>query len=147
MRGDGPVRLQRKRTKGWRMPEGAVYVGRPTIWGNPWYLDGASEHAVSLRLGPGWKAESVARGNGGLAFVVAHHRLWLKGGTALALPEMVKWRMEVCRRLKELRGKDLVCWCSLDRACHADTLIDLANTPAGLLEEIADLGHCGGSRA
>lgn len=25
-----PVRIQRRRTKGWRMPEGAVYVGRPT---------------------------------------------------------------------------------------------------------------------
>ena len=30
-----PQRIQRKRTKGWRMPEGAVYVGRPTKWGNP----------------------------------------------------------------------------------------------------------------
>lgn len=30
-----PERIQRKRTKGWRMPEGAVYVGRPTCWGNP----------------------------------------------------------------------------------------------------------------
>lgn len=29
-----PARIQRKRTKGWRMPEGAVYVGRPTKWGN-----------------------------------------------------------------------------------------------------------------
>ena len=29
-----PKRIQRKRTKGWRMPEGAVYVGRPTKWGN-----------------------------------------------------------------------------------------------------------------
>lgn len=28
-------RIQRKRTKGWRMPEGAVYVGRPTVFGNP----------------------------------------------------------------------------------------------------------------
>ncbi len=27
-------RIQRKRTKGWRMPEGAVFVGRPTVWGN-----------------------------------------------------------------------------------------------------------------
>lgn len=24
------VRIQRQRTKGWRMPPGAVYVGRPT---------------------------------------------------------------------------------------------------------------------
>jgi hypothetical protein len=29
------IRIQRRRTKGWRMPEGAVYVGRPTRWGNP----------------------------------------------------------------------------------------------------------------
>ena len=33
-----PQRIQRKRTKGWRMPEGAVYVGRPTKWGNPFQL-------------------------------------------------------------------------------------------------------------
>lgn len=29
-------RIQRKRVKGWRMPEGAKYVGRPTRWGNPY---------------------------------------------------------------------------------------------------------------
>lgn len=30
-----PARIQRKRTKGWRMPPNTVYVGRPTKWGNP----------------------------------------------------------------------------------------------------------------
>lgn len=35
-----PQRIQRKRTKGWRMPEGAVYVGRPTKWGNPFTVAG-----------------------------------------------------------------------------------------------------------
>ncbi|WP_342394587.1 DUF4326 domain-containing protein [Prescottella agglutinans] len=30
-----PQRIQRRRTRGWRMPEGAVYVGRPSGWGNP----------------------------------------------------------------------------------------------------------------
>jgi hypothetical protein len=29
------MRIQRKRVKGWRKPENAVYVGRPTKWGNP----------------------------------------------------------------------------------------------------------------
>lgn len=29
-----PQRIQRKRSKGWRMPENTVYVGRPTKWGN-----------------------------------------------------------------------------------------------------------------
>ena len=31
-------RIQRKRTKGWRMPENAKYIGRPTKWGNPFRL-------------------------------------------------------------------------------------------------------------
>lgn len=32
-----PRRIQRQRTKGWRMPDKrqAKYVGRPTMWGNP----------------------------------------------------------------------------------------------------------------
>ena len=30
-----PKRIQRKRTKGWRMPPNTVYVGRPSKWGNP----------------------------------------------------------------------------------------------------------------
>jgi hypothetical protein len=30
-----PKRIQRKRTKGWRMPKGAVYVGRPSLLANP----------------------------------------------------------------------------------------------------------------
>ena len=35
-RADPPKRITRSRAKGWRKPEGAVYVGRGTIWGNPW---------------------------------------------------------------------------------------------------------------
>lgn len=34
-----PKRIQRKRTKGWKMPVGAVYVGRPTRWGNPYSVN------------------------------------------------------------------------------------------------------------
>lgn len=30
-----PLRVQRKRTKGYRLPSGSIYVGRPTKWGNP----------------------------------------------------------------------------------------------------------------
>ena len=45
-----PKRIQRKRTKGWRMPEGAVYVGRPTKWGNPYYT--AEAYGRWLTTGP-----------------------------------------------------------------------------------------------
>jgi hypothetical protein len=31
-------RIQRKRTRGWKMPANAVYVGRPGKWGNPYKI-------------------------------------------------------------------------------------------------------------
>lgn len=42
-------RIQRRRTAGWRMPTNAIYVGRPTKWGNPfdWQDHG---HADAVRL-------------------------------------------------------------------------------------------------
>jgi len=32
--------------------------------------------------------------------------------------------------LPELRGKDLACWCPLDKPCHADVLLEIANPVA-----------------
>jgi hypothetical protein len=43
-------RVQRKRTRGWRMPPNTVYVGRPTKWGNPWHLEGERNRAELLRF-------------------------------------------------------------------------------------------------
>ena len=31
-----PVRIQRRRAKGWKNVTNAIYVGRPTKWGNPY---------------------------------------------------------------------------------------------------------------
>ena len=31
-----PERIQLRRTKGWRKPEGAIVVARPSKWGNPY---------------------------------------------------------------------------------------------------------------
>jgi hypothetical protein len=42
-------RIQRKRTKGWRMPAGAVYVGRPTKWGNPCRMGSHADQARNFR--------------------------------------------------------------------------------------------------
>lgn len=33
-----PKRIQLSRKKGWRKPEGAVVVARPTKWGNPFSI-------------------------------------------------------------------------------------------------------------
>ena len=41
-------RIQRKRSKGWRMPKNTVYVGRPTKWGNMYKVgrDGTAQECV-----------------------------------------------------------------------------------------------------
>ena len=60
-----PVRIQRKRTKGWRMPPNTVCVTRPGKWGNPHKAGGefSVEWAViafrayaneQLRKNPNW---------------------------------------------------------------------------------------------
>src|SRR5215831_20119051 len=33
-----PKRIQRSRSKGWKMPANAIHVGRPTVWGNPYVV-------------------------------------------------------------------------------------------------------------
>lgn len=43
-----PKRIQRKRTKGWRMPDGAVYVGRGTKWGNPYLPAVQGDHRAAV---------------------------------------------------------------------------------------------------
>lgn len=94
---DKPVRVQRKRSKGWRMPENTVYVGRPTKYGNP------------------YKPSECARGAQG---AVDCFRILVESE-----PENV----ENIRR--ELKGKNLACFCSLDKPCHADVLLEIANAP------------------
>jgi hypothetical protein len=43
-------------------------------------------------------------------------------------PERAAYRERVRR---ELRGKDLVCWCKPGKPCHADVLLEIANGPGG----------------
>ena len=93
-----PHRIQRKRTKGWRMPPSTVYVGRPTKWGNPF-------------RGQGQPAEVLTEM---YAHVLENDMGW-----------PLKCSLEEVRR--ELRGKNLACWCPLDQPCHADVLLELAN--------------------
>ena len=43
-------RIQRKRSKGWKAPENAVYVGRPTQWGNPFDVETYGRRLVVLNF-------------------------------------------------------------------------------------------------
>lgn len=102
-----PIRVQRLRAKGWRMPPNTVYVGCPTKWGNPWTVRGAAEAGYSVD-------ESVC---------VEAYRAWLLGSGHWAHGSP----LDPVPILEPLRGKSLACWCPLDRPCHADVLLELAN--------------------
>lgn len=45
-----PRRIQLSRKRGWRKPEGAVVVSRPSKWGNPFTIDvhGTREQVLSM---------------------------------------------------------------------------------------------------
>lgn len=121
-------RIQRKRTKGYKMPPGAVYVGRPTKWGNPFRLtpDGWIEcYSINRNILNPWIIWSIS-GGFSLIDILQLYELWVVGMMAekLFLPKPPSNQM-----FETLRGHDLFCWCPLDRPCHADILLKLANQP------------------
>jgi hypothetical protein len=111
-----PQRIQRKRTKGWRMPEGAVYVGRPTVWGSPWTVRDAYWLPTDQRRGFAVRRFREEVGPCLLSDNDAADRLGYPIGTPVE---------QIIR--VHLAGKDLACWCPLDQPCHADVLLEIAN--------------------
>lgn len=81
------------------IPKDAVYVGRPSKWGNPFVIgiDGTREE------------------------VITKYKKWLE---EIALADYAAYGTVAIKT--ELKGKDLVCWCAPE-ACHADVLLELAN--------------------
>lgn len=112
-----PKRIQRRRTKGWRMPDGAVYVGRPTRWGNP--LPGSLKGLTTGQVVAGFRALVTLR----FATFDTVEQYITVDATDVAQP------VPTVDEIREhLAGKDLVCWCPEGQPCHADVLLELANT-------------------
>ena len=89
----------------------AVYVGRPSKWGNP--FRGEPEDACGAYRG--WLL-------GYQPVVLA----WYPSVVVAGNISMYR-RMVLLTHLEELRGHNLCCWCSLSDECHGDTLLELAN--------------------
>lgn len=90
------------------MPANTVKVSRPSRWGNPcrvgMFKDYDATHAV------------------------ADYRRWLDRDSCVRSFERAfgapPAKADIVR---ELRGKNLACWCKLDQPCHADILLEIAN--------------------
>lgn len=86
------------------MPPNTVYVGRPTIFGNPFKVSEDIDAARAVRL----------------------FKQWLNGGRAAVGAGGLR-RLALLSDLSKLRGKDLACFCKEGAPCHADILLELAN--------------------
>lgn len=93
---NGP-RVWNRRNRMSQVPHDAVYVGRPTMYGNPFVLKKERDRDK----------------------IIVKYAEWI-------MEDKQRWLRETMRR--NLRGKDLVCWCS-PQVCHADVILVIANSP------------------
>lgn len=146
-----PVRIRRRRTRGWRMPEGAVYVGRGSKWGNPFALrtrEGLARVPAALNEGRPWEYEDRISADG-----MQHDFFHGEGRvTRCTVRYLTPAESVLCYRSvvmgdgwpvlhagwyglpsidairAELAGRDLACWCVEGEPCHADWLLSVANS-------------------
>ena len=103
-----PQRIQRRRVKGWKMPPNTISVCRPGRWGNP------------LRVG---MYVGYTR-----ADAVKDYVRWLKREPVVRSYEGVFGKPPTTREIrKELRGKNLACFCPIGEPCHGNILLRIAN--------------------
>lgn len=87
------MRVQRRRARGWRLPENCVCVSRGTRFGNPFKVGdpGVPDNLTAVRL---------------------YDEALLAGQFDYTVQDVVS----------ELAGRAVACWCGLDESCHADVL-------------------------
>lgn len=102
---DRPIRYQRSRRKGSRLPGGVVCCTRPGKFGNPFKT--VSEFRCVLK------------------------RMVDGGALPATDTDSEKHMKRLADSLPEIRGKSLACWCSLDSDCHVDVILEFANDRKG----------------
>ncbi|MBI5950208.1 MAG: DUF4326 domain-containing protein [Chloroflexi bacterium] len=130
-------RIQRKRTRSWKMPENTIYVGRPTRFGNPFIvrpsLYGDKYQVAHESDHIGAIAEFTTKREAQTEAVRLFEK-WFNNSIADIGTELHDFRNKygwggfaLASVVNVLRGKNLACWCKEDEPCHADVLIRLAN--------------------
>ena len=114
---DKPQRIQLSRRKGFSLQAHslavnglpAVKVDRTTPWGNPFIVGRDGDQAYCVKL----------------------FSILMSGTVCLScnatFDEQEKSNRYIGNNIQRLRGKNLACWCPLDKPCHADTLLEIAN--------------------
>lgn len=118
--GSCPVRVQRKRTKGYKMPPNTKSVTRPGKFGNPYKIGMHNIFDIKDRTGKSLKDYLIEK-NGENKYHTIEDCL-------LAYRQKINGSQAMQRVVKHyLKGKNLACFCPLDKPCHADILLEVAN--------------------
>lgn len=121
-----PERIQLRRTKGYRKPEGAIVVARPTKWGNPFRVGAPDAYWMGPGLSSPFRPDPVPKMDAQHVVDIYRQMVQTNCGSQFSREDVVA----------ELRGHDLACWCPLvdehgnHVPCHADVLLELANGEA-----------------
>ena len=102
-----PHRIQIKKTKGWKLPEDAVFVGEGTKWKNPHSFVGELDIPTGEIILPPDAREALQHVVDLYEYVVEDKHEEIKS---------------------ELKGKNIACSCPLDLPCHGDVLLKIANS-------------------
>lgn len=116
-----PKRIQRERTKGWRIPAGTVCIDRSTKWGNPYYIKKITDRSGTRFYV--FDKDDLVLADFDTKTQAAEYAVEL-------FETSVKQRCDlrfVNEIKRELKGKDIACWCAEDAPCHGDILLEIAN--------------------
>ena len=105
-----PKRIQRERTKGWKMPPNTIYVGRDSRFGNPWLVTKTQTALKACRI-----------------YSVMIYSIFDRYDTNEPEDELSSEQVKLVDDIRTLKGKNLSCWCPLSQPCHADILLEIAN--------------------
>lgn len=137
-----PIRLQRKRQKGWRKPENSVIVDRTSRWGNPFRvvkrLDGTFDVITLAGIIYTMLLWNYKRDDEVTVFqteleateyaILLYKRkmfpytYWKKDVMSFITERENRSEIE-----KQIAGKNVICFCHPDSPCHADVLLEEAN--------------------
>jgi hypothetical protein len=117
-----PQALQRQRRKGWRLPPNTICVTRPGRWGNRYYP--GSGHARGFFDGAMRMAQLDVREP---RVQVQWFREWLED---FRQNDPVEFEAYIA----PLRGKNLACWCALNKPCHRSVLLEYAALPSRAID-------------
>jgi hypothetical protein len=116
-----PIRIKRSRSAGWKKPPNTVNCTRPGRYGNPFTVEkyGLENSLMLFRklltecVSPYDLPFDAQEDAFNSEIIKAYDK-----SNAPSILDMVKG---------DLRGKDLMCFCSLSEKCHVDILLELSN--------------------